>query len=320
MEEHSKKSLFKQIVGILFAIGITLTIVYLFLKNVGILSLIQILYELDWYVVLFPFLLYLCSHLLRSLRTYIILQKDISFNKIFDITCTHNLFNNVLPWRMGEFSHIFLLKKEGISGTKGVFTLSVLRIFDLISIFFFFVFALLLAPKSSPSFNYFAGFFLLILLLCVFSIIFLRQYLLRLLERIHERSLSFRLKTFFSKLIETIKHFETIQSKKMIVQMMAISLLIWFFLLFTDYLIVSHFFEISLGVFILGSCFAMLTYLLPIQGFMGFGTTEGAWAIVLIFFGFTNEQAIATGFAFHTLGLVYSIFLGVYGILRIKWR
>jgi uncharacterized membrane protein YbhN (UPF0104 family) len=96
-------------------------------------------------------------------------------------------------------------------------------------------------------------------------------------------------------------------------------MLVWLFALLTGYFIVSYFIDISFFVVVLGFCLVMLTYILPVQGLLGFGTTEGAWALVLIIFGFTKEQAIATGIVFHILSLFYTGLLGIWGYFFLKF-
>tara|TARA_Y100000034_G_C6725297_1_gene321016 strand:- start:203 stop:637 length:435 start_codon:yes stop_codon:yes gene_type:complete len=124
------------------------------------------------------------------------------------------------------------------------------------------------------------------------------------------------IKQISGKLIETLRHFDILKSRKNVLYVLITSAFVWFFALSSSYFIVKHFIDISYFVAVIGFCFAMLTYVLPLQGFLGFGTTEGAWALVLIFFGFSNEQAIATGFAFHIISLLYTSVLGLWGIYQ----
>jgi len=313
-----KKNRLNKVFVFLATLFITLVILWLLFKSISLDFLFSVFSQLKWHVILIPFILYLIGNILRSLRTYILFEKSISYYKIFNITCIHNFLNNVLPWRMGEFSHIFLLKNEGIEGTKGLFTLGILRIFDMVIILLFFSVSLLFAPKSNIFFNYFALFFCFLLLLIIYFLIFKPIFILNFMKRIRGKPSLLFLRKIMEKIIETLQHFNMIKSKQLLFQMFIISLLLWSFLLLADFIVVSYFIQISISVFVLGSCLAMLTYLLPIQGFMGFGTTEGTWVLVLLFFGFAKEQSIVSGLAFHVFGLMYAFLLGVYGFFKIK--
>lgn len=65
--------------------------------------------------------------------------------------------------------------------------------------------------------------------------------------------------------------------------------------------------------FIFGSCFAILGSLLPISGFLGIGAFDMAWAFGFAAVGVPEEQAVATGLAFHALYVVSIAIHGAWG-------
>ena len=309
-----KKNIFKILITIIF----TVLLLYLIFKKIDLQVTIETFKSINTFTILFPFFLYTLSHFFRGLRCYFILEKQVPFRKMINIVFVHNFFNSVLPLRLGELSYIYLLKKESIEGTKSLFTLGVIRLFDLLSIFIFFSLALLFTTLNNSVFNIFMLISFLIILLVLILVIFFRTIIFNFIKNIHSSTKITFIQKALAKLIETLQHFGVLKSKKNLVYILITSILVWLFALSTGYFIVSPFINISFFVVVIGLCFTMLTYILPIQGFMGFGTTEGAWALVLIFFGFSSELAIATGFIFHVLGLGYASLLGVFGILRIK--
>ena len=113
-------------------------------------------------------------------------------------------------------------------------------------------------------------------------------------------------------------HFNLIKSKKVLLKMLLYSLCIWFFAFLLSFIVAKIFLKLPLGIVIIASCFVILTYLLPIQGLLGFGTSEGAWVLVLLYFSFNRDGAIVSGFVLHILTLIFSIILGFYGFISNK--
>lgn len=312
----NKKTVLKLVFILIFTGGL----VYLLFLNVDIDDLINIFNKISWSIIIFPFLFYLSSHFFRTLRIYLILEKKVSFQKIVYIVFINNFWNSLLPLRLGELSYIFLLKKENVEVTKGAFTLGTLRLFDIVAIFIFFSVALFFTTLSNYFFNLFVISFFIFILILLILIVFFRGLIFNFIKRLDNyfKNSSLRM-TFLTKILNqvigTLEHFIILKSKIMIFNMFILSLLVWFFALLTGYFIMHYLMGISFFVVVISLCFVMLTYILPIQGLMGFGTTEGAWALVLIMFGFTKEQSIAAGLAFHLLSMFYTIILGLVGYL-----
>jgi uncharacterized membrane protein YbhN (UPF0104 family) len=66
-----------------------------------------------------------------------------------------------------------------------------------------------------------------------------------------------------------------------------------------------------------GASLAILGGLVPINGFLGFGTLDMGWAWGFAALGVPEEDAVATGLAFHTLYLVGVGLLGALGHARL---
>ena len=65
------------------------------------------------------------------------------------------------------------------------------------------------------------------------------------------------------------------------------------------------------------SSIVLLTLIMPIKSFGGFGTTEGAWAIGMMVLGFSKEISIRSGFVIHLFNLINVIVLFICGtVLR----
>jgi len=59
-----------------------------------------------------------------------------------------------------------------------------------------------------------------------------------------------------------------------------------------------------------GVAFAALASILPINSFGNFGTQEAGWATGMILAGYSQETALASGFATHLLSLGFMVVLG----------
>ncbi len=57
-----------------------------------------------------------------------------------------------------------------------------------------------------------------------------------------------------------------------------------------------------------------------IYGIGGFGTIEAIWTLVYVPLGMTLNDAIISGFSYHLIILLYTLFLGLTGILCLRWR
>lgn len=294
----------------------TVILLYFIFKNLPFSSLMAGFKEISIFNLILAGASYFVCLFFRSLRFYLILEKELSFKKVFGITSFNNFTNNILPLRLGELSYIYLAKKEGIKSTRGVFTLGIVRIFDIAVIFLFFSIALLFTHTSNYFFNLFAIILFIILLSLLFLVIFFRRTIFNSLQSIHLKTEKIFLRKILENTLETLNNFIILKSRKNLWYLAITSILVWIFAFGSGYFIVSDLLPISFFVVILGLCFAMLTYILPIQGLMGFGTTEGAWALVLIYFGFTSTQALSTGFAFHLWSLFYSILFGLYFLIE----
>ncbi|MEA3254630.1 MAG: lysylphosphatidylglycerol synthase transmembrane domain-containing protein, partial [Candidatus Altiarchaeota archaeon] len=274
---------------------------------------------------LLGFILYSLCYLFRTLRFALILNKKVNLKDLFLIVCVHNMANYLLPARTGEFSYVYLLKKsQGIRGSEGVATLMLARIFDVISIsliFFTSVFMVRsLPPIVSNAISGVAFSLLFIVLFLVYLLYYGNRFTVLITGVCSKLNLlRFHLVDFLlEKLKEIVGNLSSIRSKKTVFYFFIYSIFIWSSLYSMIYVLLDGM-SIHLGtwVVILGSTFAILTGILPVQGLGGFGTYEGAWAVVFIPLGISKETAIASGFAVHILFLLYSMILGSLGLHRL---
>lgn len=313
---------------IVFPLLITVLFIVFLLMHVKLEDIIETLFSISPLWLSISFGLYSLSIILRTGRFRLLLNGKVNFNRLLCIISIHNMSNNIMPLRTGEFSYVYLLKKiQNVQGSEGIATLMLARIFDFISISLLF-FTSILMVEDLPSIvaNAISGVALLLALVILFLITLLYHgdKFLGLIKGFCSKLklTRFRFINFLmEKLNEVVKNLDTIRSKKIILHSIIYSILIWLSFYSMIYALLKGMnIDPGIWVVVLGSTLPIFTSVLPIQGLAGFGTYEGAWAIVFIPLGISKEIAIASGFAVHVIFLLYSIILGLFGLYRLKTK
>lgn len=310
-------------------VGIVISIVFIWilLTQISLSEIILVLSKINLNIFALGFCLYLSTYFFRVLRFKILLNNKIGFKKLFSIVCVHNLVNNLLPARTGELSYVYMVKKNGVSTGEGIATLMIARIFDIIAISsLFFVSALFVGNLPVLLLNavwMIAG-VLAILILFLFSLAYKGEKVVKIADKILEK---IKLKKFkivgflLKKAEETVKNFETIKSKKVILYSFLLSLFVWYCLYSMNYVLLGGMgLDLVIWIVVLGSTFSVISTLLPIQGIAGFGTYEGTWALAFIALGLTKEVAISSGFGVHIILVVYFLITGSFGLIMMKFK
>ncbi|MBE9503510.1 MAG: flippase-like domain-containing protein [Proteobacteria bacterium] len=309
---------------VLTSIFISVTLVWFLLYQIEFALIFETFKTVPLHLVVIGFVFYAISYLLRAFRFKVLLQKELKIGTLFNIVAVHTMWTNLLPFRSGELSYFYLLKKKGgaASYVSGVPSLVLARLFDLVAISLLFLISFI-AVETFPRELKIIGFvlFCLLLALLVF-LIFLVSQRERFLGRLKFYILKFKLDKIkaVEKLLgrseEILEGFKMVRSSKTLCLTALFSLLIWLFVYFFNYsLIRAVGVEVSiLQVFFISSFF-VLAGLFPIHGWAGFGTTEGIWVLMIIWFGLTKEMAIVTGFQLHLMALVFVVLLGVLGAI-----
>jgi len=206
-------------------------------------------------------------------------------------------------------------KKGTIS--KGISTLVISRVLDIIVILMLFGLTLIIFKESVKiSITLYMIVLIVTSLAITSSLLFFyyRKHIFRLFDTL---IVLMRLdKTFIKSVIEkgaeSMEDFGIIKSKRI----MLISVLSTMGIVVSQYIfyysiITSLGLKISFIQVVIGSIGILMISILPIQGIAGFGTYEGAWGISLYYFGINKEVAITTSFVMHIMQLVYLIFLAI---------
>lgn len=274
--KNSKKVFVKLSLSILISVGF----IYVFNNYIGVERLIDLLTNLTAEQLIIGFFLYFVSYIVRTLRWRLTLDlKD--FKKLFKVTVFNTFFNIVLPFRIGEISFFYMLKKEGVSLPQTTLSFVVTRIFDglsLVGVFGLFYFLYVGSPIAG----------VLTLILSAFLFI----------------PISF--------LIKKIKHQEVLNyhSKLQLLNLMkvyALSVLTLMFKFSAFYFVLPTSLSIPLSLSFLAFTTADLTTVLPIHGIAGIGTYEPGFASVLILLGFDREVSFLSATIVHIFIILSSL-------------
>ena len=117
---------------IVLVLSLTLVCLAWVLWGIDISSALNALLQANWWYFIPMFLGYLVSHLLRSLRLWILLDKQTSYGRVFAINTVGFLAINVMPLRLGEMVRPYLLmEKEGIPLGNSVGAILIERLLDM---------------------------------------------------------------------------------------------------------------------------------------------------------------------------------------------
>ncbi len=313
---------------IILAFIVTIILVAVLLSQINLGSIISAIFSIPPIYFLTGFILYLISYLLKTMRSIILLSKNLGIRDLFPIICIHNVANYLFPARSGELSYIYLLKRvQNIPVSEGISTLMIARVFDFIAVsllFFISVFLVKDMPALFSNFILFIAFLFIVILLFLVSLLYHGEKFLIVIRRFCSilKLAKFKFVNFFlKKLEEIVKNFNIIKSKRTLIHSLILSLLTWISIYFFTYLLLLGM-NIRLGIetVILGSTFSILTGILPIQGIGNFGTYETAWMILFIPLGITKEMAIISGFTVHIISIIYSLILGSFGLYKLRTK
>ncbi len=255
-----------KIFELLVSLAVTFGFLYLFYMVIGFEKFLRFFSEINFLNILTAFILYTGSYITRAFRWKIVLSIK-EFVKLFKITAFNTVFNIFLPFRTGELSFFYMLKKENIPISETAVSFFSVRIFDAISLFSVFGVSLFLF-WDRPFLS------LLVFFLAPFSF-FAFQFLLRYIK--HEKIQEFGKTTLNLKNISVLYLLSVLT----------------FVLKFTAfYLVLPGGIGLSFVKAFLASSAGDITTILPIHGIAGIGTYEGGYAGILVLLGVDKQTAL----------------------------
>ncbi|MEZ0323998.1 MAG: lysylphosphatidylglycerol synthase transmembrane domain-containing protein [Hydrogenothermaceae bacterium] len=272
----------KKSIQLFVSLIVTGIFLYLFEIYVGFEKFILLFKSLSLIHLVIGIVLYTFSYIIRSIRWSLTLDIK-EFGKLFKITVFNTFFNIILPFRVGEISFFYMLKKEGISLTQTTMSFITTRIFDGLSLIGFF---------SLFYFLYKSNLILGVLTFFISPFIFIP----------------------ISLLIKKIKHQEIVNyhSKlevKNLLNIYILSVLTLIFKFSAFYFVLPPDIKLSISEAFLAFSAGDLTTVLPIHGIAGIGTYESGYAGSLLVLGVSRDIALLSALFTHTFILFSSSIL-----------
>lgn len=304
------------------AIGLMAALIY----QIGIDTLKETLGSVNPLYVVLGFLLYVLIFVLRAIRMNIILEGKVSVKSLLNILFVHNLFNNLLPARIGELSYVYFLKeKEGLPLNYGLSSLMIARIFDIVGIAFLFLISFFVVGDL-PELIHFSlmlvGVLLGLIFLFIIMLLYYNEKFLSFVELFTSKTRLDRIKytkMALEKSEETLENFKIIKSRHVILLSFILSIAIWLIASTMTYMFLQEMsIYLSIWKIFIASGIIVITTILPFHGFGGFGTVESIWTATYVALGVSTHRAIASGVGIHLIIVLYFLILGMIGLTIMK--
>lgn len=313
----------------LFSLLVSAGIFYYLFKTVSLQDIVNIIQGVTFRWILLFLLLSFSMSIFRTWRYMIVLNAsgyEPDPVALYLITLVRNFFSDLLPARLGTLIYIYLVQSRlGIQFSAAASSFAFAFIFDLLSLSFLIILAVLIESSNLVSPFVVIGCSMLIAIISALVLLILPHILqsagrmCRSLPLVAEK---YRVR-MQSVMDETRKDILTAKEQGIYWRIFSLSLGVRFFKYMSLYvlllaLVLPMGFETTafpLPRVFLGLCSAELAASLPISGIAGFGAYEGAWALVFQLLGYSQHIASLTSISHHLLTQVYGYSLGGLALL-----
>jgi uncharacterized protein (TIRG00374 family) len=275
-------------------------------------------------------LLYLINCLARAYRFVRLARAPLRhIPATMGVVLAMSLANQVLPARLGELSYVYLAhRSQDLPVGRGVVSLVIARLFDLLTIGLLFVAgawpAMTHLPPAARAYLWIAlgGVALVVAIIAVLVIWY--RTLCRLTARLIESRALARIpgRNKIGRLIEEIESaMSSLGGLRQYTDLMLSSLAVWassFAMLHV--LLLSLDVQVAPSQTLIGATAATLTSVLPINSLGNFGTLEAGWTGGFLLVGMDLDLALSTGFAVHLQAIVYALAFGLPAWAWSLWR
>lgn len=258
---------------------------------------------------------YCMTYPLRAFRIFYLTRNsgNQSFLKTQRICFRHQFYGRIIPFKVGDLSLVYLLKKAGVSVGEGGAVLLLIRLFDgVIIILSFLICNLFVRVNLVPEW------ILLLILALAVAAVFLFPVLLS------------RCSGIIRKLPDKIRHAAE-QIQLMLTQSVAtpqnflvigiVSFVMWFFVYLSMHGVVRAFSQpVSFFDTVVASFLASAAAFLPVNGIGGFGVVETGWTLGFMLLGMERSVALSSGVVSNTMSFLLICIFGMLSYIRIHRR
>ena len=317
MNLPAKRLLLTALISALFA--------YLLYRALGDTNLQEVAASLDPYYLAWAFAAYVLVAIIRTLRIHAVYADEkYPLFTLFAVSNLHTLISNILPSRLGEFSFVYFMKSVfGQRMSKNTVALIFVRLLDTFVVASFFIVTAFFVGFSDAQAHLTLFVFVLLVLLGV-GTFFLETFILFGVNLAKMIIQLVRLDTVkhmdrVLDFLETLTGFGMLKQKGVYGRALVATFLIWVFLMVANMMMVKALgMDLTLEMLVFSSTGAVLTSLIPITSFAALGTYELGWIGAFALVGLGREEAILTGLTVHSINFVFSVVLGLLGLLVIK--
>lgn len=296
-----------------FLLGVVILI--FLLRQIDLKELRDQILGVRWELFLAGAGVYFLKSCLRAVRlNRISADLSLPYFKTLRLSLATSLATQILPFKLGEFSYVYLLKQEkNAPAAQGLSALIVIRLMDLLAIgvLYLAVALALRSPQSGVQMMQ-ALIFIGLLGAGMGLLMALSRLAPPVLEKVKAKS--FPEENFLSRLVEWgekfFRYFQAYRPQQF-AQWMGLALLEWianygmFHLLLLGMSVPVTFFQTATAV-----TFAAVASALPVNVVGSFGSQEAGWTAALLLVQVSRQTAITTAFSTHILTLAYIAFFG----------
>lgn len=320
----------KNIIRLLFSIIITFFFVYYIINTLDLNDFKNLLANTRLNYILLAFFVYITTYFVRSFRILILLNAKIcDFWITFYTVSRYYILNKILPFKIGELSLIYFLKKEHeVPHTKGFALLLYIRLLDVLAVLIFFLGAFI---ASGILYGFLDIKILIIFFIFFLIIIFIYLFIIRILN-IVLKFLKFLLKKIiwlnkkiylnlldkYQLTVEEIIRFKKLKTNTAIISLSLTNRLLNSLAMYIIF--VGFGLNLSFGNFIIGSTLSIIAESLPISGVGGFGTFEAGWTAGFVLIGYNQKISLLSGFGVNILFFVFAAILTITSFLIFKYQ
>ncbi len=294
---------------------VTVLFFYYFYKTVDFKEVAEYLKSVRWEWMGAAAFSYCLTYPARAFRIYYLTRNsgNHSFFKTQRICFRHQFYSRIIPFKVGDLSLVYLLKKIGVSVGEGGAVLLLIRLFDGVIIILSFLVC-----------NYFVNmdvippWILLLILVLTVSAVFLTPVLLARGSR--------WLKKLPNKLYHAIEQIrfmltQSVATPKNFLVMGLTSLVMWFFVYFSMHGVVLAFSQkVSFFETVVASFLASAAAFLPINGIGGFGMVETGWTLGFTLLGMERTVALSSGVVSNTMSFFIICLFGILSYILVNRR
>lgn len=295
-----------------FLIGLFL-IVFL-LRQINLIELQKQILGISWEFLLAGGGLYFLKACLRAFRLNRLSSELVMpYGRVLRLSLATSLATQTLPLKLGEFSYVYLLKREKDTPTaQGFSALIVVRFIDLLAVGLIYLALTLTFDSQNSIAQVEQAIIFLGLLIGGLGILMLISYISPkiLLINNQNKKIENTLSPLLNWLQKFFSYFRAYNSAQF-AQWLILALIEWicnysmFHVLLLGMNIPLTFFHTSTAV-----TFAAIASALPVNAIGSFGSQEVGWIAALIMLQVETQIAISTAFSTHILSLGYIIFFG----------